>query len=128
MIEHGPRGVGLAAGSDVVGEDLAGEDLAGYGVDWGMLDNSQIRAHHDEANGIGADLEDDMADNPFFSHGPDKFSHIVVEIPNCPMTDEQVDFLDSELSQHVFSKSRTEDSYRLLWINALQLCRQMFVL
>src|ERR1700675_110756 len=118
MIEHGPRGVGLGD------SDMAGDDLAGFGVDWGALDDAHIRAHHDEANDIGVDFEDDMADNPFFSHSPDKFSHIVVEVPNCPMTDEQVDFLDSELSQHSFSESRTVESYRLLWIAALQLCRQ----
>jgi hypothetical protein len=122
MLEHGPRGVGLE-------DDVAGGDLAGYGVDWAALDDAQIRAHHDNANGIGplADFEDDVADHPFFSHGPDKLSHVVVEVPNCPMTDEQVDFLDSELSQHEFSKSRTVDSYRLCWVTALQLCRQIFV-
>jgi hypothetical protein len=120
MLEHGPRGVGLE-------DDVVADDLAGYGVDWGALDDTQIRTHHDEANGVGPDLEDDMADNPFLSHGPDKLSHVVVEVPNCPMTDEQVDFLNSELSQHEFFKSRTVDSYRLRWITAFQLCRQIFV-
>jgi hypothetical protein len=120
MLERGPRGVVL--------DDVAADDLAGYGVDWGALDDTQIRAHHDEANDFGLDLEDDVADNPSFSHGPDKLSHVVVEVPNCPMTDEQVDFLDSEVSQHEFFKSRTVEAYRLCWITALQLCRQIFVI
>lgn len=124
MLEQGPRGVELAAAEEVLTE----EDLAGYGVDWEALDDAPIRTHHDEANNLQAGLEDEVADNPFIRQAPEHFSSVEVDEPNCPMTEEQIDFLNSELFQGGFLVSHSMASYRLCWSRALQICQQMFIL
>jgi len=124
MIEQGPRGLALAE------EDIADEDIAGYGIDWEALDDRQIREHHDEANTpeTGLEADDDVVDNPFDRHVPEHLAVVEVEEPNCPLSIEQVDFLDAQLVHNDWWKSRSVESYRLRWITALQICRNMYVL
>jgi hypothetical protein len=124
MIEEGPRGLVLAD------EDIADEDIAGYGVDWEALEDRQIRGHHDEANTpeTGLEVGDDMADNPFERHVPEHLAVVEVEEPNCPLSVEQVNFLDNQLDHHGLWGSRSVESYRLRWITALQICRNMYIL
>jgi hypothetical protein len=111
MVQNGPRGL---QGNDEEQMDL--DHLAEYGVDWNALDDAEIRAHHDETN-----LEE-PTNNPFTTNAPDRLSRIVVEEPNCPLTEEQLHHLHSQLAAIPMS---TPQSHRLQWITALNICRQM---
>jgi len=112
MLREGPRGVEL--------EDLAGDEIAGYGVDWEDLDDHRIRAHHDHANGHD---DFDLADAPYSQQIPENLSNIEINEPHCPLTPEQVQFLDSRLEFH----GRSMEACRILWISALEICRSMYM-
>ena len=120
MLYEGDRGLDV---------DLSEQDIAGYGVDWEALDDQQIRNHHDNTNAIQLGADDEtLADyHPFGTRRPEHFSVVEVEEPNCPMTPEQVFYLDSQLATYEFAQNRTIESYRLQWIAALALCAEMFV-
>jgi hypothetical protein len=126
MLEQGVRGI------EIEDQDLDEDAIAGYGIDWEALDNQEIRNHHDYANPpLAALLDDEIVPVPHIPQVPNVPSHLAVvdfDEPNCPMTAEQVFYLDSQLATYDFAHSRTAESYRLRWITALALCREMFVI
>lgn len=128
MIEKGFRGVDMEDCDVADAEDeLDEDDVAGYGVDWDGLEDQQIRSHHDEAN-VPEDITDDsLATNPFEHTRPDHLSHVEVEEANCPLSEEQLNFLQVQLEGQTFWQSSTPESYRLRWIIGLDICRKMFV-
>jgi hypothetical protein len=119
MLEHGPRGV------EIQDDHVAEENLPGYGVDWEDLDNPAIRRHHDEANIIET-FGDDVADDPLHQH-PEHLSRVDVEEPDCFLTTDQVDFLDSQLAAHDFMHSNTIVAYRLRWLTVIDVCKALYV-
>jgi hypothetical protein len=114
MIQEGPRGIGLV--DDV---PPSREDLAVYGVDWEILNDQQIRTHHDEANGTNPAVDDVIFDNPF-QRAPEHFPHVEVEEPWCPLSAAEVDYLDAQLNWD----EGNAISYRLRWVIALDICTQ----
>lgn len=124
MVENGPRGLGALTGPRDVGgdfgEDGMVEDFNSYGIDWDELDDHRIVAHHRAHNG-----PDGFDDNPFVSCGPDYFSHVGVPEAPCPLTPEQVEYLDRELSQVPEYRSRNMVARREMWIHALAICRNL---
>jgi len=115
MLQNGVRGV--QGTEELPDEQMDGADLLGYGVDWAALEEERIRAHHDEFN------QDPVANNPFMTHEPEHLSHVEVKAPTCPLTDEQLEHLDSQLN---VTHTHSIAGHRLRWITALRICQQMF--
>ena len=90
------------------------------------MDDGRIRTHHDNTN-ITPDVDDDVPYNPFLPQAPEHFTVVEVDAPDCPLTREQVVYLDAQLAERTNTHSRSLESFRLRWITALELCIQMFV-
>jgi hypothetical protein len=65
------------------------------------IPTEQIHAHHDATNAGDADLEDDNLVYNLFQHQiPNHLSNIEVPDVRCPLTEEQMRFLDLQLEIH----------------------------
>lgn len=128
MVQNGPRGI-LAFMDDeddgpvLDDEDEDIEDLTMYGVDWDDINDDAIIAHHNEFN----ETEDpeEGEDEVFFNHGPRELSHVEIEEPLCPFTEEEVAYIDEQLTQYPASQSRSMTSRRTVWIYALGISREI---
>ena len=128
MIKDGLRGVELAVADDDEDEDLPEDELVGYGIDWQELDDPHIRAHHEAANDA-EDLDDAIAPGAVGQgQRPDNLNEVVVDVPFCTLTAEQVQLLDQQLNLHNIWQSRTLEEYRLRWRTAFNICRHMDVI
>ena len=114
MIQNDPRGIHPA-------DDEGLEDVDSYGIDWEDYDNDQILNHYCQSN-----LEDNPNQNLFISHRPERLTHVYVDEPGCPLTEEQIIYLNSQLNSLPYIHSRNMDSYRLIWIFALRICEVIF--
>ena len=83
MIQNGPRGIHPADDKDL-------EDVDSYGINWEDYDNNQILDHHHQAN-----LEHNPNQNLFISHQPKRMTHVDIDEPGCPLTEEQIIYLNS---------------------------------
>lgn len=119
MLENGFQGFESAEDN----EDTV-EDPATYGVDWEVIDDPRILQHHYEHN--TADAADQSSNNPFITYEPNNLSNVEVPEAGCPLTQEQVAFLDHQLNSSPLTRSRSMEARREVWIMALQLCRAMF--
>ena len=117
MIEEGPRG--LPTLREPVDEDV--DDLASYGVDWDAIDNRRIMEHHNQQRN-----RLDSGHNPFVTHQPERFTEVLVPEANCPLTINELHWLDGQLEALPYFRSESMDARRLLWVAALDICRQMF--
>lgn len=120
MIEEGPRGLSYL--KEPVDEEL--DDFSSYGVDWTEIDNSRILNHHDEQN--RPDAAAGVSSNPFLTHQPEHPTEIIVPEANCPLTAEQLNYLEGQLSTLPYFGDESMDARRLLWVTALELCVEMF--
>lgn len=118
MIQDGPRGIITQDGVPQPADEV--DDLASYGIDWEVADDAVLMQHLLENN--PQDWDDD---NPF-SLGPTKLSEVVCDPPNCPFSEEQVEYLGQELSGRVDIDSRNMQVRRLVWVDALALCTQLY--
>lgn len=113
MIQNGPRGLHMAD------EEL--DDIQGYGIDWEDYDDDRIFNHHNHAN-----IPDNQGDNPFSTttHRPsaETLTRVDVVPPGCPLTADQIVFLDSQLELLPYFDDQGMDMRRLLWISALNIC------
>jgi hypothetical protein len=116
MIQNGPRGIHAAADEE---EEI--DDIESYGIDWEDYDNDNILHHHRQANHT-----DNPDDNPFMTNRPETMTQVNVDAPGCPLTEEQISFLDLELGSLPYIHSHSMDSYRLFWISALHICVHIF--
>lgn len=116
MIQNGPRGLHF---SD---EDV--EDIQSYGIDWEDYDDDRILNHHNHANPA-----DNQSDNPFAagSHRPtaDHITRVNVVEPGCPLTVEQLEYLNSQLDVLPYIDDHSMDSRRLIWISGLNICEYL---
>jgi hypothetical protein len=120
MIEQGVRG--FSDCQEPVDEEV--DDPASYGIDWGDLNNSRILHHHQQEN-----LPDAIGnDNPFLTHQPheDQLTQVIVPEAGCPLSADQLHYLNVQLDAQPDIESKSMHSRRLLWIVAHDLCRQMF--
>lgn len=114
MIQNGPRGI-YPVDDDIIG------DIDSYGIDWEDYDDDDILEHHREAN-----HNDNPGDNPFMSNRPERMTRVDVDEPGCPLTEEQIIYLNLQLNSLPYIHTRNMDSYRLIWISALHVCEHMF--
>ena len=120
MLENGHRGIEV---------NLTDDEIVEYGIDWEAIGDPQIRNHHNTANlEHSDDIDDQTVRSVPNTSRPERFSVVEVDSPNCPLTLEQVHWLDSQLLSYPFSEIRTIEAYRLRWITALALCIEIFAL
>ena len=121
MIEHGVRG--FSECQEPVDEQV--DDPASYGVDWSDLNNNRILHHHQQEN-----VPDTVGhDNPFITHQPheDQLAQVIVPEAGCPLSVDQLHYLNAQLDAQPDVESKSMHSRHLLWIVARDLCSQMFV-
>ena len=120
MLENGVQG--FREFNEPTDEQL--DDPASYGIDWEDVDNARILHHHQQEN-VPYVIGDD---NPFITHRlhEDRLAHVIVPEAGCPLSADQLHFLNTQLDAHPEVLSRSMHSRRLLWITALNLCAHMF--
>ncbi|KAJ7761772.1 hypothetical protein B0H16DRAFT_1661905 [Mycena metata] len=118
LLEQGPRGIG----SLIHHQEEAVTNFADFGVDWEAQDIPAVLAHHHDNNHLGQGEQDPFGD----SFGPDTMSEVIVEPPNCPFTPAQCDELDRQLSLVVDVGSRDMSVRKLVWKEALRICRSFY--
>jgi len=99
---------------DTIGrQEEAVEDVQEFGIDWDDEELvRQLRAR---------------SVNPFNGYAPDTLNEVPCEAPECPLTLDQVNGLESALSaQFIMSTSHDMDVYTSVWIRALAWCRDLF--
>jgi hypothetical protein len=113
MIQNGPRGIHI--------DDEEVDDIEAYGIDWEDYDDDRILNHHNQGNPV-----DNQGDNPFSadSHRPaaENMSRVDVVEPGCPLTADQLQYLDSQLETLPYIHDRSMEMRRLIWISALNIC------
>jgi hypothetical protein len=113
MIQNGPRGLHIS--------DEEVDDIQAYGIDWEDYDDDGILNHHNHAN-----IPDNQGDNPFSitTHRPsaDTLTRVDVIPPGCPLTADQIGFLDSQLALLPYFDDQNMDMRRLVWISGLNIC------
>ncbi|KAH9831802.1 uncharacterized protein C8Q71DRAFT_694810, partial [Rhodofomes roseus] len=127
MVENGARGIGAARDVRVQRhgpfEDTAVDDPQSYGIDWETLDDPMLMAHHLDNN-----PDEWESTNPFSagSNRPNELSVVECEAPNCPFSQAEIAALDAELALRVDNMSREMNVRRLLWVEALRICQQLY--
>ena len=122
MIENGV--CGFAEYKDPIDEQV--DDPSSYGIDWQDLEDARILHHHEQEN-----VPDALGNNnPFMTHRPheDQLARVIVPEAGCPLSAEQLHFLNAQLDAHPEVLSRSMHSRRSLWIMALNLCSHMFAI
>jgi hypothetical protein len=116
QVQDGPRGIQHLVPTP---PDEIVDDPALYGIDWEVIDNPLLMNHLLEYN------PQEWDDKNPFTAGPPNMSEVRCEPPNCPFTDNQVDYLDESLSLRVDVHSQSMQVRRLVWIEALSICTQI---
>ncbi|KAF4590092.1 hypothetical protein EYR38_009390 [Pleurotus pulmonarius] len=98
MMEHGLRGLGVTPETyEPPSVELSPEGILEYGIDWADYDEGNIRNHHNTHN-----REDELGDNPFLTHLPHHFSHVLVTAPDHPfVSDEAPSFCWCDCAEHL---------------------------
>ena len=92
------------------------QDMEDYGIDWEAADDKQLVCQLQE-----------QAENPFDGYALDTLNEVPCKPPECPLTRDQVNALDSMLvTQFNMSIARDMDVYMSIWIQALTWCHDMF--
>ncbi|KAI0059710.1 hypothetical protein BV25DRAFT_1808600 [Artomyces pyxidatus] len=117
MLENGPRGLSTILPSEPPAESI--DDLANYGVDWEAMQDPALMAHHMEHN--AQEWEESNLFSP--ASMPAHVAEVICDPPNCPFSEQEVQYLDRQLSLHVDTSSRSMEVRRLVWAQALVLCR-----
>jgi hypothetical protein len=118
MVEDGPRGLNGPRQNIQGGQDeLEGEETSLYGVDWEDMENDELMVHHRRYN--PAPLY-----NPFGT-APPSLSEVECTPPNCPLSVEGIHQLNHYLPQVVDVNSRSVLVRRIVWAQALNICRQI---
>jgi hypothetical protein len=112
MINDGPRG--FEGEAEVLQQDEEVQDHQAFGIDWEIVDDDQLLAHHLANN------PEEANENPFTA--PPKFSHVPCEPPEGPFTEDEVAILWAELRRRVDIKSRSMLVRRNVWIEAMDIC------
>lgn len=104
LVRDGPRGL-MPTPPD---EDI--DNLEHYGIDWQANEDEELMAHLIENN-----PHKSASDNAF-TVKPTQLAHVPCEPPNCPLTPEQITYLDATLAQHVNLQSHSmNNTHRITW-------------
>jgi hypothetical protein len=117
MLEDGPRGLGQAVPAPW--DDNIG-DLATYGIDWDSLDDIRLMNHFLDHN-----PQEWEEENPFTT-SPTTLSHVPCDPPQTPFAQDALQLLMAHLQNLVDIHSRSMQTRRLVWTQALLFCRQLF--
>ncbi|KAI1783759.1 hypothetical protein LXA43DRAFT_902912 [Ganoderma leucocontextum] len=118
MIRHGPRGITHLL--EPLSEDVG--DIEAYGIDWAVIDDPVLIAHHNAHNPTTQNSA-----NPFApAHGPEQLSEVNCDPPSSPLSAIQLHSLNSFLAQTCDLESRDMLVRRQTWELALQFCSQLF--
>ena len=121
MVQDGPHGIQQLL-NEPVDEEV--DNPTTYGIDWEVADDFTLMNHLLQEN--PQEWEDD---NPFSivptSHS---LSNVECEPPGSPFSPEQITHMDHLLLQSSIDLySRSMNIRRLVWKEALEICRQMHV-
>ncbi|KAF8172597.1 hypothetical protein K438DRAFT_1728890 [Mycena galopus ATCC 62051] len=123
MIENGLQGFEDFPEASEADEDV--DDIDAYGIDWEELHDADIMVHHTEHN-ADQELDLEAIQNPFSNDAPHRLSHVEVAEPLCLFMLQEVAQVDAHLSLIPHSHSRNMNSHRVVWIEALAFCRQLY--
>jgi hypothetical protein len=115
MVRDGFRGV---TGFERVDDPV--DDLASYGIDWDVAENRTFMNHHLANNADAGGIN-----NPF-EVGPPTLSNVPCEPPECPLSADQVRYLDDRLSRSPHRNTSNMVSRCLLWQDALYICNNIY--
>ncbi|THV05922.1 hypothetical protein K435DRAFT_816228 [Dendrothele bispora CBS 962.96] len=127
ILQDGPRGLYSPNSEQLYVQQPANEDpddLVSYGVDYDTNNDRALMAHHVENN--PSELEDNFQPGGQLDPHPSNFSKVDCVPPSCPFTLEEVNLMDSLLSQHVDTSSRNMGVRRLIWDEALQIATELY--
>lgn len=120
MLQYGVRGVEYLA--EQPQEVLDAENIPGYGVDWEVQNNATLMGHLLDHN-----PQDWEEENPFqTAFSPEHMSEIIVDAPGAPLTPAQILTLDTLLAQRFNMQSRDMEIRRVMWREALDICRSFY--
>jgi hypothetical protein len=116
MVENGPRGIQALLEQ----EHLTPEEIVNYGIDWDVQNDTQLYRHFLTNN------PHEQSTEPFDSTStPHNLTHIICDPPNCPFSDQEIQDLRDGLRNRVDMDSRNMAVRRLIWQEALFLCRDI---
>jgi hypothetical protein len=120
MVQDGPRGIQQLLSEP---EDEEVEDTATYGIDWEVADDPVLMSHLLEEN---PQEWDDL--NPFAAGpNPGTLSHVECDPPGSPFPLDHIVHFDNLLLQTgVDLQSRSMGVRRLVWKEALHICRHIY--
>ncbi|CDO75561.1 hypothetical protein BN946_scf184858.g1 [Trametes cinnabarina] len=122
MLRHGPRGIERVLDA-AAADDLGDGDPADYGIDWDAINDTTLMAHHVAHNPSTAIQ---VSDSPFGpSSGPEHLTEVICNPPGSPLSAAQLARLDSHLAYHCDLATGDMQVRKLIWIAALQFCRQL---
>jgi hypothetical protein len=116
MIEDGPRGF---EGEEDAHLDNDVADPQTMGIDWEVLENPRLLAHHQENN------PEELHENPF-STTPVTLSEVICDPPVGMLSDDEIRILDAELAQRVDLNSRNMLLRQQVWLCALEICAELY--
>lgn len=96
------------------------DDPASYGIDWEVAEDPVLMNHLLQEN-----VQDWEDHNPF-STGPASLSEVTCKPPDCPLSADQILLLDAQLDTRVDMQSRNMHIHRLVWLEAMSLCRAIY--
>jgi len=123
MLQQGARGFLPSASSfQPIEETLDVDEVAEYGIDWDTYQDTRIQNHHTTNNPA-----DPFPQNPFVSHQPETFSMVNVDESRCPFTNDELNIFiyNLNLIPEDLRLSREMSNRKELWIQALDICRQI---
>ncbi|KDQ05870.1 hypothetical protein BOTBODRAFT_122172, partial [Botryobasidium botryosum FD-172 SS1] len=117
QLERGARGLNVYSPPD---DDLQPEDLEGYGIDWEAMGHPATMRHFHQHNPhLAADDE-----NPFRTG--DQMPYVDVPEVACPLTLQEVRYLDDHLHHFPNTIHSTKEERIQLWVTALRLAGDIF--
>ncbi|KAF7376666.1 hypothetical protein MSAN_00083500 [Mycena sanguinolenta] len=119
LLEQGPRGLDTLLFQQ---EEAAYAHIEEYGVDWEAQSDPVIIQHLADSSAVPS-----SDGNPFsLSPTPSTMNEVIVEPPTGPLSADQINRLDSELSLRVDLSSRDMGVRKLVWEEALAICTSFF--
>ena len=110
------RGLGRHAANEAARrQEEAVEDVTQLAIEWDNVEDEDLVRQLQERGG-----------NPFDNYAPDALSHVPCEPPECPLTRDQLDQLDTLIAMEFDMNTYDVDVYTAVWTRALTWSRDLF--